>query len=213
MIRIKHFIGWLLLAALLPVACKKQSYASRDTSGLKPAPVVPPPAVDTTSISFNTADTLDNWETAGNKGSIEKPGAKEGQGWLKAAIVNGEDYMHFIYRRPAAVNSGLTKNNGALHLWFYIGDLSQLKNDGQFELTSSGESDKNEYAWNLGPMLPNLKNGWNELVLHFSDAAESSGDGGPNLTAFNFFRLYLWSTGKSHPDLALGVDDLRLFKK
>lgn len=162
---------------------------------------------------FNNADALDNWETAGNKGAIEKPGAKEGQGWLKASIVNGEDYMHFIYHAPAPLNAGLTKDNGALHLWLYIGDISQIKNDGQFELTSSGESDKNEYAWNLGPMLPNLKNGWNELKLNFSDAAESSGDGGPKLTAFNFFRLYLWTNNKTHADVALGVDDLRLIEK
>jgi hypothetical protein len=111
------------------------------------------------------------------------------------------------------LNPGLTKANGALKLWLYIGDISQIKADGQFELTSSGESDKNEYAWNLAPMLPNLKNGWNELTLNFSDAAESSGDGGPKLTAFNFFRLYLWTTGKTHADVALGLDDLRLIEK
>jgi hypothetical protein len=163
--------------------------------------------------SFNNTEALDNWETAGNKGAIEKPGAKEGVGWLKAPIVSGEDYMHFIYKRPTALNAGLTKANGALKLWLYIGDISQIKNDGQFELTSSGESDKNEYAWNLGPMLPNLKNGWNELTLNFSDAAESSGDGGPKLTAFNFFRLYLWTNNKTHADVALGLDDLRLIEK
>ncbi|WP_133053984.1 hypothetical protein [Niastella yeongjuensis] len=163
--------------------------------------------------TFNNADALDNWETAGNKGAIEKPGAKEGQGWLKASIVSGEDYMHFIYKRPAALNAGLTKANGALKMWLYIGDISQIKADGQFELTSSGESDKNEYSWNLATLLPNLKNGWNEITLNFSDAGESSGDGGPKLSAFNFFRLYLWTTGKTHADVALGLDDLRLVEK
>jgi len=162
---------------------------------------------------FNNAETLDNWETAANKGAIEKPGAKEGQGWLKASIVNNEDFMQFIYKRPAPLNAGLTKANGALKLWLYIGDISQIKSDGQFELTSSAESDKNEYSWNLAPMIPNLKNGWNELTLNFSDAGESSGDGGPKLTAFNYFKLYLWTNNKTHADVALGLDDLRLIEK
>ncbi len=165
------------------------------------------------SVSFNNCDLIDNWETAGGKGTIEKAGKKEGEGWLAAPITNGEDYMHFIQRRPEAINPNLTKANGALKLWLYIEDVSKIKDDGQFELTSSGESDKNEYSWNLGPMLPNLKNGWNELTLAFSDAAESSGDGGPDLTQFNFFRLYLWTSGKDHADVKIGLDDLRIAEK
>lgn len=165
------------------------------------------------SLSFDNCDAIDQWETAGGKGTIEKAGKKEGEGWLAAPITNGEDYMHFIKRRPSVLNSNLTKATGALKLWVYIEDVSKIKDDGQFELTSSGESDKNEYSWNLGPMLPNLKNGWNELTLAFSDAAESSGDGGPDLSKFNFFRLYLWTSGKDHPDVKIGLDDLRIVEK
>jgi hypothetical protein len=165
------------------------------------------------SESFDNAEALDAWETAGNKGTIEKALRKEGEGWLKAPITSGEDYMHFIKRRPTPLNAGVTKDNGALKLWFYIENIAEFKDDGQFELTSSGESDKNEYSWNIGPMLPNLKSGWNELTLPFSDAAESNGDGGPNLNAFNFFRVYFWTKSKDHADVAFGVDDLRIIEK
>jgi len=91
--------------------------------------------------------------------------------------------------------------------------VSLLKNDGQIELTSSGESDKKEYSWNLEPLIPNLKNGWNELTLPFSSADQSS-DNGPELSGFNFFRIYFWTKDKSHAaPLQVGLDDLRLVEK
>ena len=101
-------------------------------------------------------------------------------------------------------------DKGQFVFWFYVSSVSDLKNnDGQIELTSSGESDKKEYGWNLVDIIPNLKNGWNELTLNFSTAQLSS-DGGPDIHAFNFFRIYLWTSSKTHTDVALGVDDLRL---
>ena len=200
----------LLLAAIVFVACKKEHFPSRDTSGLKPPPPPPPPPPpDPTLVSFNTADAIDNWETAGNKGAVEKAGGKEGQGWIKAPIVDGEDYMHFIYRRPAPVDTKLTIDNGQFVCWFYVSSVADLKNnDGQIELTSSGESDKKEYAWNLADIIPGLKNGWNEVKLNFNTAQLSS-DGGPDIHAFNFFRVYLWTGSKQHTEVAIGMDDLR----
>jgi hypothetical protein len=206
---ISIIVGSLLLAAIVFVACKKEHFPSRDTSGLKPPPPPPPPPPpDPTLVSFNTADAIDNWETAGNKGAVEKAGGKEGQGWIKAPIVNGEDYMHFIYRRPAPIDPKLTVDNGQFVFWFYVSSVADLKNnDGQIELTSSGESDKKEYAWNLADIIPGLQNGWNEVKLNFNTAQLSS-DGGPDIHAFNFFRVYLWTSSKQHTDVALGIDDL-----
>ena len=164
------------------------------------------------SESFNNCDALDNWETAGNVGTIEKAGKKEGAGYLKAIIVTGQDYMHLIHRRPKPLNAGLTEATGQLKFWFYVGNVADLKLDGQIELTSSGQSDAKEYDWNLDKIIPKLKNGWNEVILNFSDGIKS-GDGGPDIAAFNFFRIYLWTSNKTHADLTLGVDDVRLTEK
>ncbi len=110
--------------------------------------------------------------------------------WIKAPIVSGEDYSTSLYRRPAAVDPKLTVDKGQFVFWFYVGSVSDLKNnDGQIKLSSSGESDKKEYAWNLDGIIPNLKNGWNEITLDFNKAQLSS-DGGPDIHAFNFFFAY-----------------------
>lgn len=204
----------MLLAMVLVTACKKEHFSSRDTSGLKPPPPPPPPPpADPTLVSFNNADAIDNWESAGNKGAIEKTSGKEGTGWLKATISNGDDYMHLIYRRPVPVDPKLTVDNGQFVFWFYVSSVTDLKNDdGQIELTSSGESDKKEYAWNLADIIPGLKNGWNEVKLNFNTAQLSS-DGGPDIHAFNFFRIYLWTSSKNHSDVSIGVDDLRFIEK
>ncbi|QEC45768.1 hypothetical protein [Pseudobacter ginsenosidimutans] len=162
---------------------------------------------------FANCDADTNWEIVGPK-SVDKTNKKEGEASLKSAIALNEDYMHFIYKRPTAVNAGLTKATGQFKFWFYLSDVSLLKDDGQIELTSSGESDKKEYSWNLGPMIPNLKSGWNELTLNWSDAAESNGDNGPDLAAFNFFRIYFWTKDKSHTaPLNVAIDDLRIVEK
>src|SRR5262245_34918464 len=170
----------IVLFGILSIACNKQDYSSRDTSGLKPPPPPPPPPPpDPTLVSFNNADAIDNWESAGNKGAIEKATGKEGAGWLKASIVNGEDYMHLIYKRPTPADPKLTVETGQFVFWFYVSSVADLKNnDGQIELTSSNESDKKEYAWNLADIIPGLKNGWNEVKLNFNTAGVSS-DGGP----------------------------------
>jgi hypothetical protein len=110
------------------------------------------------------------------------------------------------------LNAGLTEATGQLKFWFYVGNVADLKLDGQIELTSSGQPDVHEYDWNLDKIIPKLKNGWNELTLNFSDGIKS-GDGGPDINAFNFFRVYLWTSSKTHADLTLGVDDIRLTEK
>ncbi len=100
-----------------------------------------------------------------------------------------------------------------MKFWFYVERAADLKLDGQIELTSSGESDKKEYSWNLETLIPTLHDGWNEMLLNF-DTANLSGDGGPDLSAgFNFFRIYFWTKDKTHTDLKVGIDDIRVQEK
>lgn len=209
---LKPIIAILIVTAGLAVAgCQKEKYNSRDTSGLQPKPVDPGPPPDPSLVVFDNADKDENWEIVGPK-VVEKAGKKEGEAYLKSAIVNGEDYMHFVKRRPTTVNPNLTKETGQFVFWFYVSDPTILKDDGQIEMTSSGEPDKKEYSWNLGPMISSLKPGWNEMRLNFLTAAVSN-DGGPDITAFNFFRIYFWTKDKNHGDLQVGVDDLKFLAR
>jgi len=201
-------VSFVVLAMIIAAGCNKEKFPSRDTSGLKPTPVVPPPPPDPTLVVFDPADQLTDWEVVGG-GVEEKAGQKEGAAYLKSVIHTGDDYMHFIKHRPTAVDPKLTVENGQFVFWFYVSSVADLKVDGQIELTSSGQSDKNEYSWNLSNYIPSLKNGWNEMKLNFSNAPVS-GDGGPDIHAFNFFRIYFWTNDKtSHGDVTVGVDDLK----
>jgi hypothetical protein len=61
-------------------------------------------------------------------------------------------------------------------------------------------------------MVDNLKNGWNEITLDFDKAINTS-DGGADFGAINYFRIFFFTNGKDHPDVAVGIDDLRFTGK
>jgi len=202
----------IFMIGLALTACKKEKYTSRDTSGLKPPPVDTTKApVENDLVVFDKVDVKDGWQTVGDF-TITTTGQKEGAGYIKNTITNGSDFMQFIKDLPAPLDTKLTEANGRFRFWLYISDVSQLKNDGSIEITSSGKSDANESAWDVGPLIPTLKNGWNEISLDF-DKAIKTGDGGANYSAINHFRIFFFTTGKDHPDLITGIDYLRFLSK
>jgi hypothetical protein len=69
--------------------------------------------------------------------------------------------------------------------WLYLSDASKLEG-GQIEISSSGESDKNEYNWAFDKN--SVSTGWNLMQLKISDANQSGG--GADLSGINFFRIY-----------------------
>lgn len=185
-------------------SCKKDEYNSRDTSYVVPPPDVPSKPVDPTQVVFDNADSKDGWQTVGDP-VIEFSGAKQGTGYLKNTIANGSDFMQFIKHLQKPMDTKLTTENGQFSFWWYISDVSALKADGQIEITSGGDADKDEYGWDIAPMLPNLKNGWNEMNLNFKDAVQS---GTPNPAAVNFFRIFFFTSSKDHSGVVTGVDGL-----
>lgn len=199
----------IVTIALAAASCKKEQYKSRDTSFLKPPPIdtVTPPPVDPTLVVFDSADSKDNWQTVGDV-NITTTGQKEGTGYIKNTITNGSDFMQFIKHLDPPLDSKLTTANGQFSFWWFVSDVSLLKNDGQIEITSGGDADKHEYGWNISALIPTLKNGWNQLNLNFRDAVISGGD--PDPSALNFFRIYFWTASKDHADLVTGVDGLVL---
>lgn len=93
-----------------------------------------------------------------------------------------------------------TYKDGYIHLSIYIDDVTKLKNNVKFELSSSGTSDKNEYNWEI--KKSSLKDGWNEIWLPIKDAAKT---GSPDLAAINYFRLY---TPQCDSKLVLRLDNV-----
>jgi hypothetical protein len=200
-------MGFSIFAMLVAVtSCKKEIYKSRDTSGIVAPPDEPPVIipVDPTIVVFDNVDSKDGWETVGAP-VIETAGQKEGTGYLKNTIANGGDFMQFIKKMPAPVDSKLTAATGSFQFWWFLSDVSLLKDDGQIEITSGGDADKDEYGWSVSKLLPSLKNGWNLITLNFRDAELS---GTPNPAALNFFRVFFFTKTKDHGDLVSGVDNL-----
>lgn len=70
-------------------------------------------------------------------------------------------------------------------------DVLDFTKEGQIELTSSGECDKQEANWTV-PKL-GLKSGWNELRLLISNA---DFDNGLNLSSINYLRFYSVKAGE-----------------
>ncbi len=72
--------------------------------------------------------------------------------------------------------------------------------EGQFELTSSGVSDRNELHWDDFGVGREFHIGWNTFKLYFSDAVVSGGAN--DCTAENYMRWYLYVANET--DIAIG---------
>jgi len=201
-------VSSIFLIGITVSSCKKDKYVSRDRSSIVPPPEVPPVTepVDPTLVVFDNAETPDGWQTVGAP-VIDAIGPKEGKGWLKNTITNGGDFMQFIKKLPTPLDSKLTGSDGQFQFWWYISDVSVLKDDGQIEITSGGDADKEEYGWSVGKLLPTLANGWNLISLNLRDADLS---GVPNPAALNYFRIFFFTKEKAHPDVIVGIDKLIL---
>ncbi|MFD2874244.1 hypothetical protein ACFS5N_17310 [Mucilaginibacter ximonensis] len=207
---LKTMMACSIIMTITAIGCKKETYKSRDTSMLKPPPPVDttkPPVIDT-SVVVDNCDKLDGWSSAGDA-SLATTGQKEGTGYIKNAIKTGSNFMQFIKTLPAPINSKVTMSIGELEFWFYVQDVSLLKLDGQIQFSSSGDPDKNRVGWGMDKIIPTLKNGWNHLELKFRDGGVT-GDGGPDLTAMNFFKIFFWTAANAATDQVYGIDDIRV---
>ncbi|RYY35693.1 MAG: hypothetical protein EOP46_09140 [Sphingobacteriaceae bacterium] len=197
--------------AIMVAGCQKEKFTSRDTSSLKPPPPdpeepeEPEEPVDPTLVLWSGADAADGWSTVGEP-RIEAAGKKEGTGFIQNTIADGSDFMQFIYKPAAAFNTNLSADNGQFTFWWYLSDPSILKEDGQIEINSSGDFDKEEYGWSIAALKPTLKAGWNEIKLNFNRADKAGGDFNP--AAVKQFRVFFWTETSSHAELVTGVDGL-----
>lgn len=115
------------------------------------------------------------------KVTTEKNEYVEGTGALKTAGAE-ENLGKGVLKKAVDISA---YKDGQVHISLYVNDVSKIKESINFELSSSGAFDADEYEWPIGK--EKLKNGWNDLYLSFADANQT---GSPNLKAINFFRLY-----------------------
>lgn len=166
--------------------------------------ILPPPSV------LNRADNGEGWGWAG-EGFVDQEDKMEGLAAIKTKVNGAGNLLLLQHHLSEPLNTQVSKALGELHVWFYVSDPSQfdpMAEIGQFELTSSGEPDKNEFTWPIILNNMNINAGWNELVLKFKDASITGGD--PDLAAINFFRLYMFTKGDSDSPVTIGLDDLRI---
>ncbi len=173
---------------------------------------IPPPE----PTLLDGCEKLEGWDLPGDMAaSIETAGKKEGIGYIKGKIPAGGDYMRFAKVFPVNIDSKVTKANGQLTFWFYIERISEFS-EIQVQISSTDNIDATRYGWailesaNLG--IQPLKEGWNEVKLDLSKVSYDA-DGGADLKAIKFFRLFGFTKAKLTSDLNIGLDGIRFITK
>lgn len=154
------------------------------------------PTYRTTMVE--SCDTADGW-TGGHAPYATSPETdtvikKQGQGSIRYTLnLPGEFHLvsNKVYATPFNVK-------GATHVEMdvYISDVNVLTNCGyaiQFEVTSSGTCDQQEYSWSLDKYVN--KNGWSHIRLPIEAAMICVGSnpelsGNPDLSRVNYFRFH-----------------------
>jgi hypothetical protein len=132
---------------------------------------------------LDSCDSVAGWAGSGRI-ELDTKNQKEGKGCLSATTDElGRD--GWFSKTLGAVDTGVDEENGALRLWLYVSDASRLVKESWIELTSSGTFDRDEYSWDLRSL--DLKNGWNDLTLPFSQAVKL---GRPTPRNVRYFRVY-----------------------
>jgi len=131
----------------------------------------------TVKAEIDDCDSGTGWQSS-NELKVNTTDQKRGTGCLESVGTFPEEfYKKFLW--PLSADSSTT-----LGFWYYVSDVSQFGSDNQVELGSAGEPDINEYSWSLD----SLKNGWNYVMLDFSDAVITGG--APDMEKINWFRIY-----------------------
>ena len=144
-------------------------------------------------------EELSPWYGTGHE--LVNEGAAVGSSFIAATSRDGAGSA--VFAASFAKMDLSDYSDGNLHMWIYVDDISKLVG-GQLELTSSGGPDNQESSWEIRRYIKS--DGWNEVVLPFSEA--SSVAGGADLTSVDYVRLYLVLTA----DVRSGIDQLSVVR-
>jgi hypothetical protein len=181
-------------------------------SGGPPDPGEDPPA-DPDLVMFDSCDNLDFF--TGNPKhrtgvTVEKLGRQEGSGYIQR--VSGTDAEIFVFGRGAnVVDAQVTDYSKAkLVFWFYIEDAALLRAKagpgGRIEISHSGAPSLQALYWDSKERIAEkVANGWNYIVLPFSEAKEVTPDNPFNPKGANYFRIYFNGAAAS-TEMTYGID-------
>ena len=116
-----------------------------------------------------------------------------------------KEHGEVLYARsfPAMDISKYMTENGYLHLWIYVDDMSTQLWGGAFELSSAGKGDTQEIFWVETSFVTH--NGWNEVWLPLSDVKHAGGTFNPKNV--NYLRIHSQSNASlGQPNVY--VDDI-----
>ncbi|MCF0056351.1 T9SS type A sorting domain-containing protein [Dyadobacter sp. CY356] len=157
-------------------------------------------------VLIDDCESTSSWGGGGNALSLDTDNPVQGLASIKSEGGNTE---RFRKNFATPLNTGILPGEltiSYLQFSLFVSDITKFStSDGQFELTSSGGPDTDEYNWGTGSV--NLRNGWNNVVLRLSGAGKS---GNPDLSAINFFRYYKpINDGES---VVIKIDNMRFTK-
>lgn len=96
----------------------------------------------------------------------------------------GSGPQHLARTWNDAVNCGLGYSGGHLTFQLYVQDISLFNGAGTFTLANDGAAKNQAYSWTVSSA--NLQNGWNDVVLKFTDATLIGSPNTKDVTYFEF---------------------------
>ncbi len=137
-------------------------------------------------IPFEEITTADGWHT--NGGSFDPNNKKYGAGSL-VAPTGGVVLFQRKLETPLDISSKMPLDGAGVLLTIYVSDISKFNRnaDGQFEICSGGDCDKDERNWQWMREQWGLVDGWNEVFFPFSKAGKT---GNLDISHINFMRMY-----------------------
>lgn len=138
-------------------------------------------------LLIDNCNEFDNINTmSSSKISIEDFYKKEGTGSLKITESGAFIIAQFVFEKPINILLDLKPDDLYLEFWLYVSNDAVLNGKpSQMELSSSEETDMDEYAWELTKYKYNK--GWNRISLKLSDASKL---GNPDLSKIIRLRFY-----------------------
>ena len=137
-------------------------------------------------IPFEEITTADGWHT--NGGSFDPNNKKYGAGSL-VAPTGGVVLFQRKLETPLDISDKMPLDGAGVLLTIYVSDISKFNRnaDGQFEICSGGDCDKDERNWQWMREEWGLVDGWNEVFFPFSKAGKT---GNLDISHINFMRMY-----------------------
>lgn len=139
-----------------------------------------------TNIVMDNCDTAEGWTDWGATPQSDSVNKQEGTASLTFELQLPEQYNLVSQKVYEPVNA---KGLAYVEMDVFVSDINVFKNAKypiNFEITSSGTCDHQEYSWPLDKYVK--KNGWTRISLPVVEGTEC--DGAPNFAAINYLRFH-----------------------